>query len=342
MDKTASASGKPGSKNTKSTKSDTEDLGSFGSENAHKSTVWTRNPITRTNQSTNAYFRANLDKRRDIMLYAVANQALFVFLTTGIFGYMAANQMFVLVLMDHELLPKIIVGYLIFLLFFFYMAKGIRRTRPMNYFAMICFATLIATSAIILATQLDYRGISMLFLNVTCLFVCIMIFLMVTRINLHIASYFFAVLAMAGSNMLILVYLAGKDWRSIMWEAGFSVLYALHFGQRLCNAVEGSRGDITEDDHLYLGLINFMDLPHIFTAILAAVIPIHSWCNLNEEYIAPEELEKIATKVRESDEQQHREYYEKRAKIQSDLYSIFETKKPNTQAKPGKKDKKNK
>lgn len=333
---------KPAKQEKKLKVEQTDDLNELGGENYHTRSVWNRNPITKLNQSTNVYFRVHPDKRRDLMLAAVAHQALFVILLTGIFGYIAASQVFALIIFDNGFLPKLIIGYLLFLLFFFYMAKGIRRTRPMNYFALLCFSSLLAASAIILATQFDYKEIAMLLLNLTCLFVCMVIFLIVTKVNLQMSTFLFAVLALGSSNIAILVYFSGKKLNTVVIEAGLAVLYALHYGQRLCKAIDGNRGDITEYDYLYLGLINFMDLPHYLTAIVSTCVPLHKWCELNEEYLPQQQINTLAKQVREADEREEKDYYEKRAKMQSDLYSIFQAKGQPVPKKSSKRDKKNK
>ena len=153
----------------------------------------------------------------------------------------------------------------------------------MNYLIFLSFAGAYSLMITLLAIIFEVKDLMNILVGVCCMMICILIFALVTGINIRIERFIFVVILMNAVNFFIFYKVGQNKWTESLQVSGISLFYTVHFLHRLGLVVEGDRLDVNHRDSIYAGLINFMDIPYYLLGILNYVIPIGHWAELNYE-----------------------------------------------------------
>lgn len=85
-----------------------------------------RNSIFRVNQSTKRFFERNKKTRKNVILSAFVHQAVFLFLSLLICGYLIQNDNLLIILFEEKLLANLISSYCVFSIFCLFMTRELR------------------------------------------------------------------------------------------------------------------------------------------------------------------------------------------------------------------------
>ena len=133
-----------------------------------------------------------------------------------------------------------------------------------------------------ISIDVKFRQFMNIVVAVTSLSLCMLVFALVTRINITAERFVFVILIMATANAAISNYVGMSD-KDTTVNSLISFMYMTHFVFRACLAVEGGRLDVNKKDAIYLGLINFMEIPFYLLGVLNYFLPIARWTSLNLE-----------------------------------------------------------
>ena len=163
-----------------------------------------------------------------------------------------------------------------------------------------------------ISIDMKFRQFMNIVVSITSLSLCMLVFALITRVNIIPERFIFVILVMATANAAISNYV-GMSEKDTTLNSFISFLYMSHFMFRACVAVEGGRLDVNKSDAIYLGLINFMEIPYFLLGILNFMVPIARWASLNLEYEISEE-DAIATEVSGQDKKKNKAEKSKKQK----------------------------
>lgn len=135
-----------------------------------------------------------------------------------------------------------------------------------------------------IATILNYPQVLFLMVSIACMMICLLIFCLITGINIKASSFTFAIFVMSIANFIIFTQVGSRPFNETCLSSVFTFLYSSHYINRLEAVVEGARLDVAEDDMIYSGLANFMDVPYYVYGTLEFCLPVAKLLGLNVEH----------------------------------------------------------
>ena len=139
-----------------------------------------------------------------------------------------------------------------------------------------------------LAAVFNFYQILFFLMNLACMIVCVLIFCLVTKINIKATSFIMAVFVLSVANFIIFVKAGKRPFTETLYSSLFTFSYASHYISRLQQMVEGDRLDVTSQDWIYGGIINYMDVPYYLIGCLNYFIPLADLMELNEDPLPKE------------------------------------------------------
>lgn len=152
----------------------------------------------------------------------------------------------------------------------------------------------------ILAVVLSFTNIMNVIVGLCCMLLCVLVFAIVTSVNIKVERFVFVVIVMNVANCFVFYKVGNFKWRDCLEISGIGLLYTIHFIHRLGLMVDGKRLDVTTRDYIYAGLINFMDVPYFIIGVLSYVVPIADWTELNQEVPLEQKAARTQTPATES------------------------------------------
>lgn len=153
----------------------------------------------------------------------------------------------------------------------------------MNYMIFLSYGGSFSCLLTLLAVVFEVSNIMNFIVGLCCMMACILIFSLVTGINIHIERFLFVIILMNVANFFIFFKVGNNKWNDCLQISGVSLFYTVHYIHRVGLMMDGMRLDVNQRDYIYGGLINFMDVPYYLVGIANIVLPISSWAELNEE-----------------------------------------------------------
>ena len=240
--------------------------------------------IFRQNIQTERYFSKHRAARRKWMLLSLAHQSFLLVIILFMMVYLVNNQPLLYVLYEEPILARSMVGFSIFCLFYLFCTRDMRRRIPINYTVYLSYGVSYAVMLLLLSIEYGMKMILGIVVNVCCLMVCLLVFTLVTRIDIDVKRFMLAIIVMTLANTVIISLGSNRPWGETAMSSVVSCLYATHYMHRLDSAVRGYRLDVTMDDYIYGGVINYMDVPFYLLGWMQYLLPIAQWTGMNTDF----------------------------------------------------------
>lgn len=157
----------------------------------------------------------------------------------------------------------------------------LRRQFPIDYLMLACFSATFSLMNMWIASIFEFRQVLFFMLNLACMMTCLLIFCLVTRINIKAQPFTLAILVMSSANFIIFLKGGKQPFNDTLYTSIFTFAYATHYINRLQQMVEGDRLDVNTQDWIYGGIINYMDVPYFVVGFFNYFLPLTSWLGLN-------------------------------------------------------------